>query len=121
MKRKLIAVSQQYVTASKKHLKQGRRSSLPQVGRLGHRGMVLGLETLDVAGNHEPGQGALISWCDSTTTREGAGWWSGTFSVGASAPDEQTDFAAMQIRVQLSQLEGTLRQDPILRAQGAGS
>jgi len=60
MKRKLIALSQRYVAALRKHLKQGPRA-IPPCGTargLGRQAVAIGLETLDVARIHD---GALAS------------------------------------------------------------
>ena len=53
MKQKLIGLSQRYVTALRKHLKQGPRASLQPALGLGRRAVVLGLETLELARIHE--------------------------------------------------------------------
>jgi hypothetical protein len=67
MKRKLSAMSQQYVTALKKHLKQGPRASLEPARGLGRQAVAIGLETLDVARMHE---GALAT-LESSSSRDG--------------------------------------------------
>ena len=59
MKQKLIGLSQQYVTALRKHLEQGPRASLLPALGLGRRAVVLGLETLDLARIHERAVTAL--------------------------------------------------------------
>src|SRR5690349_16665290 len=58
MNRKLSDLSQQYVTALKKHLERGPRANLQPALRLGRRAVVFGLETLDLARIHE---GALAT------------------------------------------------------------
>src|ERR1051325_5415379 len=59
MKRNLSAMSQQYVTALKKHPKQGPRASLEPARGLGRQAVAIGLETLDVARMHEGGLATL--------------------------------------------------------------
>src|SRR4051794_33294749 len=53
MKRKLSAMSQQYVTVLKKHLKQGLRASPQLALELGRRAAVLGLKTQELARIHQ--------------------------------------------------------------------
>ena|ERR1041384_8230647 len=67
MKRNLSAMSQQYVTALKKHPKQGPRASLEPARGLGRQAVAIGLETLDVARMHE---GALAT-LESSSSRDG--------------------------------------------------
>ena len=67
MKHKLIALSQQYVTALRKHLKQGPRASLQPARGLGRLAVASGLETLDVARIHEEALAAL----EASSSRDG--------------------------------------------------
>jgi glutamine synthetase adenylyltransferase len=53
MKQKLIRLSQQYVAALEKHLKQGPQASLEPALKMGREAVALGLETLDLARIHE--------------------------------------------------------------------
>jgi two-component system, NarL family, sensor histidine kinase DegS len=53
MKQKLTGLSQQYVAALQKNLRQGPRANLLPAQRLGRRAVALGLETLDLARIHE--------------------------------------------------------------------
>ena len=53
MKRRLRALSQQYVMALKNHLQQGSRASLRPARGLGSHAVAIGLETLDLARIHE--------------------------------------------------------------------
>jgi hypothetical protein len=53
MKQKIIGLSQRYVTALRKSLKQGPRASLQPALRLGRQAVALGLETLELARIHE--------------------------------------------------------------------
>ena len=67
MKRKLSAMSQQYATALKKHLKQGPQGSLQPARELGRRALTMGLETLDVARIHK---GALAK-LEASNSKDG--------------------------------------------------
>ena len=53
MKKIPISLSQRYVTALRKHLKQGRHASLQPALRLGRQAVALGLETLELTRIHE--------------------------------------------------------------------
>ena len=53
MKQNRIRLSQQYVAALEKHLKQGPQTSLQPALELGRQAVALGLETLDLARIHE--------------------------------------------------------------------
>src|SRR5206468_10017707 len=67
MKRKLIALSRRYVTALRKHLKQGPRASLQPARGLGRQAVAIGLETLDVARIHEEALATL----EASRSRDG--------------------------------------------------
>jgi len=70
METKLTRLSRRYVTALRKHLKQGRRASLQPADRLGCRAMASGLETLDVARIHEIALARLVLPSYSSAIRE---------------------------------------------------
>ena len=53
MKQNLTGLSQQYVTALRKQLKQGPQASLQPALGLGREAVALGLETLELARIHE--------------------------------------------------------------------
>jgi hypothetical protein len=90
MKRKLIALSQRYVTALRKHLQQGPRASLQPALGLGRQAVTLDLETLDVARIHE---GALAT-LEASSNRDGFIKRAEIFFSGAITPIEETDRAA---------------------------
>lgn len=96
--------AQRYVSALRKHLKQGSRASLQPAQGLGHRAVALRLETLDVARIHE---GALAS-------REASGGRNGVlkraefFFTEAVTPIEKTHRAALKANTYLNQLNKTL-------------
>ena len=104
MKRKLIALSQRYVTALRKHLKQRPQASLQPARELGRQAMSLGLETLDVARIHD---GALAT-LEAASSRDGIMERAEAFFTEAVTPIEKTHRAALKANVRLSQLNKTL-------------
>jgi two-component system, NarL family, sensor histidine kinase DegS len=107
MKRKLIALSQRYVTALRKHLEQGPRTSLPslQPARgLGRQAVAMGLETLDLARIHK---GALATM-ESFGSRDGVIQQAGVFFAEAISPIEEAHRAALKANVRLSRLNKSL-------------
>jgi len=104
MKRRVIALSQRYVAALRKHLKQRPRASLQPARELGHQAMSLGLETLDVARIHE---GALAT-LEASSSRDGIIERAEVFFTEAITPIEKTHQAALKANVRLSQLNKTL-------------
>jgi signal transduction histidine kinase len=104
MKRKLIALSQRYLTALRKHLKQGPQASLQPARGLGRQAMAIGLETLDVARIHE---GALAT-LEASSSRDGIIKRAEIFFTEAITPIEQTHRAALKTNLRLSQLNKTL-------------
>lgn len=104
MKRKLSAMSQQYVTALKKHLKQGPRGSLPAARGLGRRAVAIGLETLDVARIHEGALAAL----EASASKDGIIERAKSFFAEAIIPIERTHRAALKANARLSQLNKAL-------------
>jgi signal transduction histidine kinase len=104
MKRKVIELSQRYVTALRKHLKQRLQASLQPARELGRQAMSLGLETLDVARIHE---GALAT-LEASSSRDGLIERAEVFFAEAITPIEKTHQAALKANVRLSQLNKTL-------------
>jgi signal transduction histidine kinase len=102
--RKLIALSQRYVRALRKHLKQGPRASLQPARELGHQAVAIGLETLDVAGIHE---GALAT-LEASSSGDGIIERAEIFFSEAITPIEKTHHAALETNVRLSKLNKTL-------------
>ena len=103
MKLKLIALSQQYVTALRKHLKQGPGTSLQPARGLGRQAVAIGLETLDVARIHK---GALATM--ESSSRDGVIKRAGGFFAEAISPIEETHRAALKTNVRLSRLNKSL-------------
>jgi len=104
MKRKLSGLSRRYVAALRTHLKQGRRADLlPAVG-LGHRAVVLGVETLAMARIHERALAALDIAADKLAQLRRAE----VFFAEAITPIVDTHRAARQSRSDLSRVNATL-------------
>jgi signal transduction histidine kinase len=106
MKHKLIALSQQYVAALRKHLKQGPRPSLQPARGLGRQAVAIGLETLDLARIHK---GALATM-ESSSSQGGVIKRAGVFFAEAISPFEETHRAALKTNVRLSRLNKSLGQ-----------
>lgn len=104
MKQKLISLSQPYVTALRKHLKQGPRASLQPALELGRQAAALDLETLDVARIHE---GALAT-LEAASSKDGIIKRAGIFFAEAITPIEKTHHAALKANVRLRQLSKAL-------------
>jgi signal transduction histidine kinase len=104
MKRKLSALSQQYVTALGKHLKQGARASLQAALNLGRRAVALGLETLEVARIHE---GALAT-LELSNSKNGLRQRAEIFFNEAITAIVETHRAARQSKIDLNRLNEML-------------
>jgi signal transduction histidine kinase len=108
METKLTRLSQRYVIALRKHLKQGRRASLQPARGLGRRAMASGLETLDLARIHEIALARLVLPRLPSTIRAGMIKRAGIFFVEAVTPIETTHRAARETSGDLSRLTKTL-------------
>jgi len=106
MKQKLNGFSQRYVTALRKHLKQGPRASLQPALGLGRRAVALGLETLELAGIHER---ALVT-LELSKSKNGLMKRAEIFFTETITPIVETHRAAWQTKVHLSRLKETLGQ-----------
>jgi len=104
MKPKLTALSQRYVTALQKHLRQGPRASLQPAHDLGRQAAALDLETLDVARIHD---GALAT-LEGSSSRDGHIKRAQLFFAEAITPIEGTHRAALRANVRLNQLSQRL-------------
>jgi signal transduction histidine kinase len=105
MKQKRIRLSQRYVTALRKHLKQGSRAGLQPALALGRQAAALDLETLDMARIHE---GALAT-LEASSSRDGIIKRAQMFFAEAITPIEKTHHDALKANVRLRQLSQTLR------------
>ena len=104
MKQKLTGLSQRYVTALRKHVRQGPRASLQPALALGRRAVVLGLETLELARIHEQAIATLeLSWSKNGFLRRAE-----IFFAEALTPIVETHRAARQSKIQLNRLNDTL-------------
>jgi signal transduction histidine kinase len=104
MKQNLIPLSQRYVTALERHLKQGPRASLAPALNLGRQAVTLGLETLDLARIHEQALATLeLSHIKNAFTK-----LAGIFFAEANTAIEETHRAARQTKVDLSKVMVTL-------------
>jgi signal transduction histidine kinase len=106
MKQNLIRLSERYVTALRKHLKQGPQASLQPALGLGREAVTLGLETLDLARIHEQALATLeLSHTKNAFTR-----LAGIFFTEANTLIEETHRAARQTKNHLSKLMTKLGQ-----------
>ncbi|MBI3414721.1 MAG: hypothetical protein HY043_05275 [Verrucomicrobia bacterium] len=104
MKRKIIALSQRYVTALRNHLKPGSRTTLQPALRLGRQAVVFGLETLELARIHEQ---ALVT-LEVSGSKNGLIKRAENFFIEALNPIVETHRAARQNKIELNQLNETL-------------
>jgi signal transduction histidine kinase len=104
MKRKLTRLSQRYVAALEKHLRQGPGASLQPAHDLGCQAAALDLETLEVARIHE---GALATM-EASSSKNGLIKRAEIFFAEAVTPIEETHRAALEANVRLSRLSQTL-------------
>jgi two-component system sensor histidine kinase DegS len=104
MKRKLIALSQRYVRALKKHLSQGPRPSLRLAHGMGRQAMAFGLETLDMARIHEEALATL----EAASSSDGLIKRAELFFREVITPIEKSHHAALRAGVRLTQLDQEL-------------
>jgi two-component system sensor histidine kinase DegS len=109
MKQRLIGLSRRYRDTLKRHLQQGPGASLHPAGGLGRQALAMGLQTLDLALMHKQALTTLVTPHHAPITQDGMIRRAETFFVEAITPIEKTHRAAMEINVQLSQLNQTLR------------
>jgi signal transduction histidine kinase len=106
MKRTLTGLSQRYVTALRKHLRQGPRA-IPPCGTalaLGRQAAALNLETLDVARIHEDALARL----EASRSRDGLIKRAEIFFAEVITPIEKTHQAALKANVRLRQINQAL-------------
>jgi len=104
MKRKVIALSQRYASALRKHLREGPRASLRPARGLGRQAVAMGLETLDVAKIHEE----VLATLEASSSRDGIIRRAEIFFTEAITPIEKTHGAALKTNARLHQLHKTL-------------
>jgi len=106
MKQNLIGLSQQYVTALRKNLKQESRASLKPALKLGHQAVALGLETLELAWIHEQ----ALTTLKLSSSKNGVIKRAKIFFTEALTPIMETHRAARQNNGHLSRLKEKLDQ-----------
>jgi signal transduction histidine kinase len=106
MKQKSNGLSQQYVTALRKHLKQGSQASLQPALGLGRRAVALGLETLELARIHE----RAIVTLEAASGKDGIEKRAKIFFNEAITPMVETHRVARRSNVHLSRMKETLNQ-----------
>jgi signal transduction histidine kinase len=106
MKRKLIALSQRYTNALRKHLQAGLRGSVRPALGLGRQAVALGLETLELARMHERAFAAMESSNDQHRSLKRAE----VFFTEAMTPIVETHRAARQSKIDLDALTEALDQ-----------
>jgi signal transduction histidine kinase len=100
MKQKPTRLSQQYLAALRKHLKQGTGASLLPALELGRQSVTFGLETLDLARIHEQSLAAL----NLSNAKNGFTRMAGIFFTEANTLIEETHRAARETKVHLGKL-----------------
>jgi len=104
MKRKLSAISGQYLAALRQHLSRSPRPGLEAARRLGHQAMAIGLATLDLARIHERAIAAL----EATNSKDGIIQRADLFFAETARPFEDTDHAGPKASARLKRLNSTL-------------
>ncbi len=104
MKRKVTELSRRYVTALRKHLKQGPQAGLQPALALGRQAAALDLETLDVVKIHE----AALATLEAASSRDGIIERAEIFFAEAITPIEKTHRAALSANDNLTKLSQRL-------------
>ena len=104
MKGKIIRLSQRYVAALEKHLKQAPDASLQAALALGREAVALGLETLDLARIHEQALATL----NLSNTKNDFTKPAGIFFAEVNTVIEETHHAARETKAHLSRVMATL-------------
>jgi signal transduction histidine kinase len=104
MKQELIGLSERYVTALRKHLKQGPRASLHTAVGLGRQAVAFGLETLELARMHE----RALATLELSNSKDGLAKRAEIFFTEALTPIIETHRAARQSKMDLHRLNETL-------------
>jgi signal transduction histidine kinase len=109
MKTGLSKLSEEYLTALRKHTKPGAQAGVPSAVRLGRQAVALGLETLDLARIHELALATLTSPGSPAGARKQIIKQAKAFFLEAIAPIEQTHRPARKTDAHVQQLNQTLR------------
>ncbi len=102
----LIQLSQAYVTALRRHMRQGPGASLASAFKVGRRAMVLGLETLGLARIHA----RALATVKSTGGGSASARRAETFFAAANTVIEETHRAARKRKTAASRLNEKLQQ-----------
>lgn len=102
--------SRRYLTALRRHLKQGSSASLDSAHRLGVKAVALKLETLQLARLHEEALITLVLPHYSARTSDGMIRRAGAFFAEAIRPIEETHRGALEANVKLTAMIESLRQ-----------
>ena len=105
MERKVSALSERYLMALRRYLRQGSAASLQQARGLGRRAVALALETLDMARIHE---GAMAAIGAATPRRENIRRAT-VFFTEVVTPIERTHPAAVQAEAHVKEMGQALR------------
>lgn len=101
-----IKLSQSYLTALRRHLRQGPAAGLAPALRLGRRAMALGLETLGLARLHA----RALATLESTESGNGLARRAEIFFAAANTVIEETHRAARKGKIDLKRLNEKLTQ-----------
>jgi len=104
MKQKPIGLSQRYVAALQKYLRQGPRANLQPALGLGCRAMALGMETLDLARMHE----RALSLLQPSGSKNGVIKRAQIFFTEAITPIVETHRVARQSKIDLNRMTAML-------------
>jgi signal transduction histidine kinase len=105
MKPELIALSQRYVKALRKHLKEGTHASLASARGLGSRALDAGLQTLDLARLHEQTLVTELLPGFAPARRSALIKQAGIFFATAIVPVETTERSAREAAIQKKFIE----------------
>jgi signal transduction histidine kinase len=105
MKRKLSALSERYLAALRKHLKQRARARLEPARRLGRQAVTIGLETLDMARIHE----GAVATLGASASKDGILERADIFFAETITPIEETHRAVVKATARLNRLNKMLR------------
>lgn len=104
MKQKLIGLSQRYVAALRKYLKQGSHASLQAASRLGREAAAFGMETLELARIHE----RALTVLEPSSRKKRLSKRAEFFFTRATTPIVETHCAANANKITLNRLNDTV-------------
>jgi len=104
MTQNIVKLSQRYLMALRKHLKQGTRATLQPALKVGNQAVALGLETSDLIEIHQ----RALATLDVSSARNGPMKRAEFFLNEAITPIEQTHAAGVETRTSLSRTNKSL-------------